>query len=202
MIRKKAIAIAVSQIEYHDRIISANGFISRDLFAIIDKSPNFYMIGSMGLASSIGLGVALKNPRRKIFVFDGDGNILMNLGSLITIGITKPKNLVHIIFDNSSHESTWGQPTVTNKIQLSKIAKSANYKVFQVKTKNQLVKIFQKIKLISGPIMIIVKIKKGGVINKRINIEPTKIKNRFMGSLKKWQNESYNLGSRRGFKDV
>ena len=185
MIRKKAIVIAVSQIEYHDQIISANGFISRDLFTIIDKSPNFYMIGSMGLSSSIGLGVALKNPRRKIFVFDGDGNILMNLGSLVTIGITKPKNLVHVIFDNSSHESTGGQPTVTNKIQLSKIAKSANYKVFQVKTKNQLINIFQKIKLISGPIMVIVKIKKGGVTNKRINIEPTKIKNRFMDSLKK-----------------
>ena len=90
-----------------------------------------------------------------------------------------------MIFDNASHESTGGQPTVTNKIQLSKIAKSANYKVFQVKTKNQLVKIFQKIKLISGPIMIIVKIKKGEVISKRINIEPTKIKNRFMDSLKK-----------------
>ena len=107
----------------------------------------------------------------------------MKLGSLVTIGITKPKNLVHVIFDNSSHESTGGQPTVTNKIQLSKIAKSANYKVFQVKTKNQLINIFQKIKLISGPIMVIVKIKKGGVTSKRINIEPTKIKNRFMDSL-------------------
>ena len=99
------------------------------------------MIGSMGLASSIGLGVALKNAKKKIFVFDGDGNILMNLGSLITIGTTKPKNLVHIVFDNSSHESTGGQPTATNKIQLGKIAKSVNYKVFQVKTKNQLVKV-------------------------------------------------------------
>ena len=185
MIRKKAIAIAEKYVEYNDRIISANGFISRDLFATVDKSPNFYMIGSMGLASSIGLGVALKNPRRKIFVFDGDGNILMNLGSLITTGITEPKNLVHVIFDNSSHESTGGQPTVTNKIQLSKIAKSANYKVFQVKTKNQLTKIFQKIKLIPGPIMLIVKIEKGGVISKRINMEPTKIKNRFIDSLKK-----------------
>ena len=182
-------------------IISANGYLSRDLYETCDKPSNFYMIGSMGLASSIGLGVALKNTKKWIFVFDGDGNILMNLGSLITIGTAKPKNLVHVIFDNSSHESTGGQPTVTNKIQLSKIAKSANYKVFQIKTKNQLVKIFQKIKSISGPIMVIVKIKKGGVISKRINIEPTKIKNRFMISLKKWQYESYNLGSRRGFKD-
>ena len=184
MIRKEAINIVAEKIG-NQPIISANGFISRDLFDAYDRNSNFYMIGSMGLASSIGLGVALKNTKKKIFVFDGDGNILMNLGSLITIGITKPKNLVHVIFDNSSHESTGGQPTATNKIQLSKIAKSANYKVFQVKTKNQLVKIFQKIKLISGPIMVIVKIKKGGVISKRINIEPTKIKNRFMGSLKK-----------------
>ena len=166
-------------------IISANGFISRDLFDTCDRNSNFYMIGSMGLASSIGLGVALKSTKKKIFVFDGDGNILMNLGSLITIGIIKPKNLVHVIFDNSSHESTGGQPTATNKIQLSKIAKSANYKVFQVKTKNQLVKILKKIKIVPGPIMVIVKIEKSRVISKRINIEPIKIKNRFMNSLKK-----------------
>ena len=184
MIRKEAISIIVEKMS-NQPIISANGFISRDLFDTCDRNSNFYMIGSMGLASSIGLGVALKSTKKKIFVFDGDGNILMNLGSLITIGITKPKNLVHIIFDNSSHESTGGQPTATNKIQLSKIAKSTNYKVFQVKTKNQLVKILQKIKLIPGPIMIIVKIEKGGVISKRINIEPTKIKNRFMNSLTK-----------------
>ena len=184
MIRKEAISIIVEKMS-NQPIISANGLISRDLFEICDRNSNFYMIGSMGLASSIGLGVALKNTKRQIFVFDGDGNILMNLGSLITIGTTKPKNLVHIVFDNSSHESTGGQPTATNKIQLGKIAKSANYKVFQVKTKNQLVKVFQKIKTIPGPIMVIVKIEKGGIISKRINIEPSKIKNRFMNSLKK-----------------
>ena len=184
MIRKDAMEIAMKEIGEHP-IISANGYISRDLFNILDKKNNFYMIGSMGLASSIGLGVALKNTKKKIFVFDGDGNILMNLGSLITIGITKPKNLVHIIFDNNSHESTGGQPTATNKIQLTKIAKSANYRVFQAKTKNQLIKVFQKIKLIQGPIMVIVKIEKGKIVSKRINIEPTKIKNRFMSSLEK-----------------
>ena len=183
MIRKEAMKIVIEEIG-EQPIISANGYISRDLFNVLDKKNNFYMIGSMGLASSIGLGVAIKNTKKKIFVFDGDGNILMNLGSLITIGITKPKNLVHIIFDNSSHESTGGQPTATNKIQLSKIAKSANFKVFQTKTKKQVVNIFQKIKLISGPIMIIIKIEKGKITSKRINIEPTKIKNRFMDSLK------------------
>ena len=184
MIRKEAISTIIKKIANHP-IISANGLISRDSFEVCDRNSNFYMIGSMGLASSIGLGVALKKTKKKIFVFDGDGNILMNLGSLTTIGMTEPKNLVHVIFDNSSHESTGGQPTATNKIQLSKIAKSTNYKVFQVKTKNQLAKIFQKIKLIPGPIMIIVKIEKSRVVSKRINIEPIEIKDRFMDSLKK-----------------
>ena len=105
MIRKEAISIVIKKIGDHS-VISANGLISRDLFEVCDRNSNFYMIGSMGLASSIGLGVALKSTKKKIFVFDGDGNILMNLGSLITIGTAKPKNLVHVIFDNSSHEST------------------------------------------------------------------------------------------------
>jgi len=184
MNRKEAIQAIVGEIGT-DPIVAANGYISRDLYEVSDRKENFYMIGSMGLASSIALGVAIKNPKIKVYVFDGDGNILMNLGSLTTIGNLKPKNLIHIVFDNSSHESTGGQPTATNKIQLSKIAKSTNYKVFQAKTKNQLAKTFQKIKLIPGPIMVIVKIKKGGVVSKRINIEPIKIKDRFMDSLKK-----------------
>ena len=93
MNRKEAIQI-ISPYINDEPIISANGFISRELFNTYEKKSNFYMIGSMGLASSIGLGVALKNPKKLIYVFDGDGNILMNLGSLTTIGKIKPKNLI------------------------------------------------------------------------------------------------------------
>ena len=71
MIRKEAMEIIVNEID-DEPIISANGYVSRDLFNVKDKPSNFYMIGSMGLASSIGLGVALKNSRKKVFVFDGD----------------------------------------------------------------------------------------------------------------------------------
>ena len=142
MIRKIAITTALEHIEYEDRIISANGFISRDLFNISDTRPAFYMIGSMGLASSIGLGIALKDPGKKVFVFDGDGNILMNLGSLTTIGSLKPKNLVHLVFDNSVHESTGSQPTNSNFIHIEKIAKACNYNyVYIVKDKNNFLKI-------------------------------------------------------------
>ena len=182
MIRKEAMEIAIKEIGKNP-IISANGFISRDLFNVHDKESNFYMIGSMGLASSIGLGVAIKNPRKKIFVFDGDGNILMNLGSLVTIGSKKPKNLIHIIFDNGSHESTGGQPTNSKIVKIKRIAQSTNYKVFETNNEDRFKKILHNIKNNSGPTMIIVKIKTKKIISKRITHHPIKIKNRFMNSI-------------------
>jgi len=183
LIRKAAISTAVKKIG-NNPIISANGFISRDLFEVCDKNSNFYMIGSMGLASSIGLGVALKNPRKSVFIFDGDGNILMNLGSLTTIASQKPKNLIHVVFDNSVHESTGGQPTNSNFVNIEKIAKVCNYNhTFTVRTKNNFLKILHKIKKLKGPIMIVVKIQQsGGEKSKRVKILPVEIKERFMMS--------------------
>ena len=185
MIRKAAMAIALEHIEFDDRIIAANGFISRDLFSISDTKPAFYMIGSMGLASSIGLGIALKDTGRKVFVFDGDGNILMNLGSLTTIGSLKPKNLIHVIFDNSVHESTGSQPTNTNFVSIEKIAKTCNYNhTFTTKTKNDFEKILRKIKKLNGPIMIVVKIQQSNdKKSARVDYEPVEIKERFMSRL-------------------
>jgi thiamine pyrophosphate-dependent acetolactate synthase large subunit-like protein len=182
LIRKTAIAIALEHIEFDDRIISANGFISRDLFSISDTRPAFYMIGSMGLASSIGLGIALKDPGRKVFVFDGDGNILMNLGSLTTVGSLKPKNLIHVVFDNSVHESTGSQPTNTNFVSIEKIAKACNYNhTFTARTENNFEKILHKIKKLKGPIMIVVKIQQtNDKKSARVNYEPVEMKERFM----------------------
>ena len=129
MIRKEAIEVTAKMCKNYP-IVSANGYISRDLFQTCDTSSNFYMIGSMGLASSIALGVALKKPKKRVFVFDGDGNILMNLGSLATIGRISPRNLIHIVFDNSIHESTGGQPTHSSVINIEKIAQSCGYTVY------------------------------------------------------------------------
>ena len=182
MIRKEAIRLISKEIG-DNVIVSANGYISRDLFEVDDKPTNFYMIGSMGLASSIGLGLALQNPKKMIHVFDGDGNILMNLGSLTTISKSKPKNFIHIIFDNSSHESTGGQPTSTNKISIDAIAKVINFQVFRCSSKNSFDETFKKIKNISGPIIILMKISKSEKISKRVSLPPKKIKSRFMKSL-------------------
>ena len=182
MIRKEAMQIAIDEIG-NNPIISANGFISRDLFNVNDKESNFYMIGSMGLASSIALGVAMKNTKKLILVFDGDGNILMNLGSLVTIGSIKPKNLVHIIFDNGSHESTGGQPTNSKLVKIKKIAESTNYHVFETENGLKFRKILRNIKKNSGPTMIIVKIKTKKIVSQRITHTPPNIKKRFMNSI-------------------
>lgn len=183
MIRKEAVELIAQEIG-NQPIISANGFMSRDLYETNEKESNFYMIGSMGLASSIGLGVALKNPGKKIHVFDGDGNILMNLGSLVTIGSLKPKNFIHIIFDNKAHESTGGQPTNSKIIELEKIAEVAKFKTYKISKKEQIKKIFSKIKKENGPICILVKIEKSSVKSIRVDITPPNIKSRFMKSLK------------------
>ena len=135
MIRKKAIEKILDGIG-NNPIIAANGFISRDLYGVKNRESNFYMIGSMGLASSISLGISIKKPKKKIFVFDGDGNILMNLGSLATIGKIAPKNLVHIVFDNSIHESTGGQPTHSSVIKIEKIAKVCGYTTFKTNARD------------------------------------------------------------------
>ena len=183
MIEKNAIEEIVKIIK-KKIIISANGFISRNLYNVEDSNANFYMIRSMGLASSIGLGVALKNPRKKIFVFDGDGNILMNLGSLTTIGSLKPKNLIHIIFDNSKHASTGGQPTNTKFIKIENIAKECGYRfTFKVENKEEIKNIVRKAKKLTGPIMILIKIKKGGKMDGRMEISPIELKKRFMKTL-------------------
>ena len=182
MIRKEAVEIIANCIGKNP-IISANGFMSRDLFEVSDKESNFYMIGSMGLASSIGLGIALKNPKKQVFIFDGDGNILMNLGSLVTIGSLKPKNLVHVVFDNNSHESTGGQPTNSSKISLEKIAKGVNYKVFVIKSKSKLISVLKDIKKLKEPVFLLIKISTSEERSKRVSWTPTTIRNRLMKSL-------------------
>ena len=182
MIRKEAVKIIAKSVRKNP-IVSANGFMSRDLFEVNDRESNFYMIGSMGLASSIGLGIALKNPKKRIFVFDGDGNILMNLGSLVTIGSLLPKNLIHVVFDNNSHESTGGQPTNSSRISLEGIAKVVHYKVFKIKSKLELVKVLREIKNLQGPIFLLINISTSKERSKRVPLEPKTIRDRVMNSL-------------------
>ena len=94
-------------------IVASLGHPAYDLFAAGDRPKNFYTWGSMGVASSIGLGIALAQPHTHVVVLDGDGSLLMNLGSLATIGMLQPPNLTIVVMDNELYATTGGQPTAT-----------------------------------------------------------------------------------------
>jgi len=88
---------------------------------------NYFSMGAMGLASSHGLGLALANPNKRIIVLDGDGSLLMNLGSLVTIAAQAPKNLVHFVSNNGTYEANGGHPIPNPKVDFSGLARSAGY---------------------------------------------------------------------------
>src|SRR5262245_16096065 len=94
-------------------IIASLGHPAYDLFAAGDRPRNFYTWGSMGLASSVGLGLALARADVQVIVIDGDGSLLMNLGSLATIGLLHPANYVLVVMDNEQFATTGGQSTPT-----------------------------------------------------------------------------------------
>lgn len=94
-------------------VVTIMGAVSAELQSLGHRPNFFYLLHAMGLASSVGLGIALSRPELQVVVLDGDGSILMNLGSLTTLARYKPKNLVHVVFDNESLLSVGGFPTAT-----------------------------------------------------------------------------------------
>jgi sulfopyruvate decarboxylase subunit beta len=88
---------------------------------------NYFSMGAMGLASSHGLGLALGRPDKRIVILDGDGSLLMNLGSLVTIGGVAPKNLVHFVAQNDCYEANGGHPIPNPKVDFAGVARSAGY---------------------------------------------------------------------------
>lgn len=127
MNRLEAIGLVIDNLSGDELIIHANGAISRESFLCRDRRENFYLLGSMGLASSVALGVALNRPGQRVIVLDGDGNILMGLGNLALIGALKPKNLIHLVLDNQAYGTTGNQPTISPYLPLYQIAQAAGY---------------------------------------------------------------------------
>jgi phosphonopyruvate decarboxylase len=110
-----------------DVLIATTGFTGRELYALDDRASQLYMVGSMGCASSFGLGVALAQPQRRVIVIDGDGAALMRMGAFTTIGYERPPNLIHILLDNEAHESTGSQSTVAHSVDFCAIAAACGY---------------------------------------------------------------------------
>jgi sulfopyruvate decarboxylase subunit beta len=126
MRRADAIAAVVRRLR-DELVVAANGWISRETCAARDRREHFYMLGSMGLAAPIGLGLALARADRRVVVFDGDGNLLMTLGTLAMVAELAPPNFLHIVFDNEMYGSTGGQRSISTHVPLDAMARAAGY---------------------------------------------------------------------------
>ena len=129
---REAIIQHIVKASEEDPIVSTTGKASRELFETRvangqSHKYDFLTVGSMGHSSSIALGIAINKPDQRIWCVDGDGAVLMHMGSMAVIGANKPKNLVHVVINNGAHETVGGMPTVAGSIDLVGIARACGY---------------------------------------------------------------------------
>ena len=169
MSREEAIQTVAAALGEKDCIVSTTGMISRELFEYRTAmnqghERDFLTVGSMGHASQIALGIALAQPKRRVWCFDGDGAAIMHMGSMAIVANKAPKNYVHVVFNNGAHDSVGGQPTVGLKIDLPAVAKAVGYSAaYSVSTKEDLISQLSILnsQLQKGPLFLEIKVKKG-----------------------------------------
>ncbi len=165
--REEAVKTVAAAIGERDCIVSTTGMISRELFeyrAAMGQGHerDFLTVGSMGHASQIALGIALAQPQRRVWCFDGDGAAIMHMGSMAIVADKNPGNYIHVVFNNGAHDSVGGQPTVGLKMDLPAVAKAMGYKeVYSVDETDSLGTVLNCLKNVVGPIFIEIKVKKG-----------------------------------------
>ncbi len=191
MCREEAIQTVAAALGEKDCIVSTTGMISRELFEYRvamnqGHERDFLTVGSMGHASQIALGIAMAKPERKVWCFDGDGAAIMHMGSMAIVANKAPKNYVHVVFNNGAHDSVGGQPTVGLKIDLPAVAKAVGYtNAFSVENKEDLLEALRAVKMVEGPVLLQVCVKKGNRKDLgRPTTTPIQNKEALMGFLK------------------
>jgi thiamine pyrophosphate-dependent acetolactate synthase large subunit-like protein len=175
----------ISNLLKDELVIHANGHICRESNFVKDRPENFYMIGSMSLAPAIALGICMAHPERRVLVYDGDGSVLMGMGTLGMVGSLKPKNFFHIVFDNETYGSTGEQPTLSKAVPLEKVALSSGYRISEKVDWNEplepkLKKCLQE----DGPSFLLIKVKSSdGEACSRVKLTPVEIANRLKSVL-------------------
>ena len=167
MQREEALVAIAPLFPQNSIIVSTTGKTSRELFEYrfrehMGHERDFMMVGAMGLAAVFAAEIALQKPDRPVVVLDGDGALLMGSSGLFTIGHYRPRNLLHIVFDNASHESTGGQPTTSPSADLVQLALSVGYKrACRAAAKPDVIGSLQHLMGQDGPSMLIIKIASG-----------------------------------------
>lgn len=179
MKRIDAITMIARKAEEKNSLVVCNiGLPSKELHHVKDRAGNFYMLGSMGLSSSIGLGLSLSVPKRHVIAIDGDGSVLMNMGSLATIAHQRPENYLLIVIDNGTYGSTGDQPTATSLgTDLGAVAKGAG--IQEVHTTNNEKELEQILKKVDRGV-VIARVDAGNASVPIIGLSPEEIIERFM----------------------
>lgn len=177
-------------------IIASLGHPAYDLFAASDRPANFYTWGSMGLASSIGLGLAQARPDLRVFVVDGDGSLLMNLGSLATMGWKRPENLVLVVWDNEGYGTTGGQQTATaHGADLEAAARAMGLSALTVRVEEEFGAAISRARTTPGPWVIVAKVQES-VPAAKPPLDCVFIKQRFMAAIGSPEDATRGVGQR------
>ncbi|MEJ2672960.1 MAG: phosphonopyruvate decarboxylase, partial [Deltaproteobacteria bacterium] len=156
--RIEALRLIRANLSARDALIATTGKTGRELYTLGDSENQLYVVGSMGCASGIGLGVQLTLPRQRVVVLDGDGAALMKLGTLATIGHYRPAPFIHIILDNEVYDSTGGQPTLSGTVDFAKVALAVGYsRAYRIITPDELVEALGQAVQEAGPVLLHVK---------------------------------------------
>lgn len=185
--RSEALAqIVESTSETDSVVIATTGFTGRELYAHADRDNHLYMVGSMGCASSLGLGLAMARPDRHVVVIDGDGAALMRMGNMATLGAHAPGNLTHILLDNEVHDSTGAQATVSSGIDFATIAAACGYDYAQRGTDTTNIATLLRAVRTDGPRFLHLKIRSGTLDNlPRPSMSPVSVLQRLSTCLEK-----------------
>lgn len=187
MTRTDALKLILNSLDGDEAIVATTGKTGRELFTIADRPNHLYVVGGMGTASAIGLGIAHAKPEQPVVVIDGDGAALMKLGSMATVGFYQPKNLIHVVLDNEQHDSTGGQQTSSGVVRFADVAAATNYRnAFSADDRKDVGECLRELRKRPGPSLLHVKIKSGSPSELgRPTVKPHEVKERFMEFLNK-----------------
>lgn len=165
--REEAIKLVLDQVEEHAAIVSTTGKASRELFEYRARvggshAQDFLTVGSMGHCSQIALGLSLRQPNRPVYCLDGDGALLMHMGSLGVIGAHAGPNYKHIVINNGAHESVGGQPTVAFSLDIPAIARACGYRhAVRASTPEESKEAMARLVEVQGPALLEIRVRKG-----------------------------------------
>ncbi|MCK5509072.1 MAG: phosphonopyruvate decarboxylase [Desulfobacterales bacterium] len=187
MSRFESIKIICEAFGNDDAIIATTGKIGRELFTLGDTKNQLYVVGSMGCAAGIGFGIQHIKPNQRVVILDGDGAVLMKMGTFATIGHYSPEQFVHIILDNEAYESTGGQHSVSPSVDFCHIAHACGYRqCYRADTKSDLISALNSSTEFIGPSLIHVKVSSGSASDLgRPTLKPYQVKKRFMKFLER-----------------